>query len=90
MITIIYDPNSENPEAISPKDGKIDNCADYIQSAINGENKLLTLKDNYEIIIANFLLIMELRARIVEKKIDWQKAEETLKQHTGIPVQVSS
>ncbi len=27
---------------------------------------------------------------IGDKKIDWQKAEDTLKQHTGIPVQVSS
>lgn len=69
MTTINYDPNSKEDIALSPTDGEIDQIADFLEKTIKNTEK------NLEFIVTNFLLIMELRARIVEKKIDWKKIQ---------------
>ncbi len=75
MLTIIYDPNHKpsevNPQVFSPTDGEINKVADEIEKTI----KVMVKEDSFSIIITNFLLIIELRARIAEKKIDYQKIQ---------------
>lgn len=72
MVTIEYDPNSDINE-ISLKDGEIYLFADQVQ------NNIKESTTNIEYIVTNFLAIMELRARIAEKKIDWTKIQFSYK-----------